>query len=197
MFLFLSIPPTQEKTNNLIEVIKLDPSIKLDIRYATKNNFLKRPVYKEAKAYLQVEIAKSLINANKDFKKKGFGLVVFDAYRPWSVTKIFFDEISPEKRIFVANPKTGSIHNRGCAVDVTLYDLKTESYLEMPCDYDTFSEKAFPSYKNGTKEQRENRDLLIKIMKKNNFTVHEHEWWHFNHKDCNDYPVLDIPIELL
>lgn len=193
---------TKEKTkelrkSKLIEVIKLDPTIKLDIRYATKNNFIGRPVYKEPKAYLQEPVAKALIKVNEKIKKDGYGLLIHDGYRPWSVTKIFWDEIEKAKRKFVADPEIGSIHNRGCAVDLTLYDLKTGIPLNMPCDYDTFSKKAYPDYEDATKEQKENRDYLIKVMKEEGFSVHPNEWWHFDHKDCKAYDILDVNFEEL
>ena len=183
------------KTHELVEVIKLDPTIKLDIRYATKNNFLGHPVYKKAKAYLQEPVAEALVRVNKDLKKDSYGLIVFDGYRPWSVTKLFWDEIESNKRKFVADPKIGSIHNRGCAVDLTLYDLKTEKEIKMPSAYDEFSERAYPAYSGGTKEEKEKRDFLIKAMKKHGFTVHPNEWWHYDFKDCNLYPILDLTFE--
>ena len=183
------------RTNELVEVIKLDSTLKLEIRYATKNNFLKRPVYKVAKAFLQRPVAEDLIKVSKELQKDGYGLLIFDGYRPWSVTKLFWDEIDPAKRKFVADPKTGSIHNRGCAVDLTLYDLKSGKEIKMPCEYDTFSDAAYPSYMGGTPEERSRRDFLTKVMENHNFKVHANEWWHFNHKDCDKYEILDIPIE--
>ena len=183
------------RTNELIEIIKFDPALKLDIRYATKNNFLGRPVYKTAKAFLQKPVAEDLVKVNQEIKKDGYGLLIFDGYRPWSVTKLFWDETEPAKRKFVADPKTGSIHNRGCAVDLTLYDLKAGKEIKMPSEYDTFSEAAYPTYTGGTAEERSRRDFLIKVMKNHNFSVYEYEWWHFNHKDCEKYQILDIPLE--
>lgn len=182
-------------TNELVEIIKLDSTLKLDIRYATKNNFLKRPVYKVAKAFLQKPVAEDLIKVNKELHKDGYGLLIFDGYRPWSVTKLFWDEIDLAKRKFVADPKTGSIHNRGCAVDLTIYDLKTEKEIKMPSEYDTFSDAAYPSYMGGTSEERSKRNFLIKVMETHNFKVHPNEWWHFDHRDCNKYEILDVPIE--
>src|SRR5207249_691744 len=112
---------------DLVEIIKLDPTIRLDIRYATTNNFLHRPVYSQAKAFLQRPAAEALLRAHQALKPKGYGLLVFDGYRPWSVTKIFWDSASEaERKIeFVANPQKGSRHNRGCAVDLSLYELKS------------------------------------------------------------------------
>ena len=183
--------------HDLIEIQKSDPSIKLDIRYATKNNFLGRPVYKLAKAYLQKEVAEDLIKANKEFKKYNYAIIVFDGYRPHSVTKLFWDETSEEKRIFVADPKIGSIHNRGCAVDLALYELMSGKVIKMPSEYDEFTERAYPSYKDAGREEKRNRDFLIKVMENHNFTVHSREWWHYDHKDCNKYGILDIPFEKL
>lgn len=186
---------SKQATHKLVEITKLDPEIKPDIRYATKNNFLGRPVYKQAKVYLQKPVAESLVKVNKELQKDGFGLLVFDGYRPWSVTKSFWDEIEPGKRKFVADPKIGSNHNRGCAIDLSLYELKTGKEVKMPCDYDTFSECAYPSYSGGTQEERKMRDYLIKQMQKEGFTVHPHEWWHYDHKECKNYEVLDLTFE--
>ncbi len=183
------------RTDELVEVIKLDPTLKLDVRYATKNNFLGKPVYKVAKAFLQKPVAEDLVKVNKEIKKDGYGLLIFDGYRPWSVTKLFWDEIHLEKRKFVADPKIGSIHNRGCAVDLTLYDLKSGKEVKMPSEYDTFSEAAYPGFMGGISEERSRRDFLIKVMENHNFTVHMNEWWHFDHRDCDKYAILDISIE--
>ena len=193
----LELKSTEPKAKSkLVEVVKFDPSIKLDIKYATKNNFLGKPVYKEAKAFLQEEVVHELVKINKEFKKNDYGIIIFDGYRPWSVTKIFWDETPIDKRKFVANPEKGSIHNRGCAVDISLYDLKNGKEVKMPSEYDDFSEKAYPSYPKGNKEEIKLRDYLIKKMESTGkFTVYEYEWWHFNYKDCDKYPILDIPFE--
>ena len=197
--LFSAMPTSAKenitRTNELVELIKLDPSLKLDIRYAAKNNFLKRPIYKGAKAFLQKSVAEDLIKVNKELQKDGCGLLIFDGYRPWSITKLFWDEIDPAKRKFVADPKIGSIHNRGCAVDLTLYDLKSGKEIKMPSEYDTFSEAAYPAYMGGTSEERSRRDFLIKVMENQNFKVHPNEWWHFDHKDCDKFEILDIPLD--
>ncbi|MCS6873509.1 MAG: M15 family metallopeptidase [Pyrinomonadaceae bacterium] len=188
-------PPKEKgkKEAELIEITKLDETIKLDIRYATSNNFVGRPVYTEARAFLQRPVAKALVRVHKKLKNIGLGLVIFDAYRPWSVTKLFWEITPPEKRIFVADPSVGSKHNRGCAVDLGLYDLKTGKLLPMPSEYDEFTERASPTYSGATEEERKNRDLLIKMMQEEGFTVNPYEWWHFDHKDCQKYAVYDIP----
>ena len=195
--LFSSMETIAKVKPELIELSTLDTSIKLDIRYATKNNFLGRAVYSQAKAYLQKPVAEALVRVNKEVKKDGYGLLVFDGYRPWSVTKLFWDEIELSKRQFVADPKTGSIHNRGCAVDLSLYDLKTKKEIEMPSTYDEFTERAYPTYSGATENERKNRDYLISVMKTQDFTVHPKEWWHFDYKDCDKYEILDISFETL
>jgi len=148
------------RTPELVEVVKLDRTIRLDIRYANSNNFLGRPVYKEARAFLQRPAAEALVRANKALRKKGYGLVIHDGYRPWSVTKIFWDATPEDKRIFVADPAQGSRHNRGCAVDLSMFDLRTGRIVEMPSAYDEMSERSHINYEGGTAEARRLRDLL-------------------------------------
>src|SRR5262249_47046938 len=137
-------PPKEEgkfRKPDLVELIKLDPTLKLDIRYATRNNFVGQPVYKEATAFLQRPAAESIARAHKKLKAKGYGLIIFDGYRPWHVTKQFWDKF-PQFKEFIANPSKGSRHNRGCAVDLTLFDLKTGKEVRMPSRYDDFTARA-------------------------------------------------------
>jgi len=187
-------PSTPEATRkaDLVELIKLDKTIKLDIRYAGTNNFLGKPVYKEARAFLQRPAAESLLEAHRELQKSGYGLLIHDGYRPWTITKLFWDMTSGVQREFVADPKTGSKHNRGCAVDLTMYDLKTGRAVEMPSGYDEMTPRAYPDYTGGTAEARARRDLLRKAMESHDFTVEPNEWWHFNYKDWKEYPILDI-----
>lgn len=180
---------------DLVEIVTLDPTIQLDIRYATPNNLVGRPVYPQARAFLQRPAAEALVRVNQALRWKGYQLLVFDAYRPWSVTKLFWDLLPPEKHAFVANPAEGSKHNRGCAVDVSLYDPVDKREAEMPSAYDETSERASPDYKGGTPEQRWRRDLLRAAMEKEGFIVEPNEWWHFNYKDWKEYAILDIPFE--
>lgn len=197
-FLSLSCSGPAQKTGaphktDLMEIVTLDPTIHLDIRYATSNNFVGRPVYPEAKAYLQRPAAEALVAAHRWLKGRGYGIVVFDAYRPLSVTKIFWEITPPDHRMFVADPAIGSLHNRGCAVDLTLYDLKTGAEVDMPSDYDEMSERSFVVYAGGTLEQRQARDLLREAMERDGyFFVYPEEWWHYDYKDWRDYPVLDV-----
>ncbi len=182
---------------DLIEVAVLDPAIHLDIRYASANNFLGTPVYTQPRAFLQRPAAMALIRASQALKPLGYGLLIHDGYRPWSVTKIFWEATPPEGRIFVADPAQGSRHNRGCAVDLTLYDLETGAPIEMPGTYDEMSPRSFPNYPGGTSLQRWHRALLRRAMESEGFTVFETEWWHFDYKDWQEYPILNVPFEKL
>ena len=179
----------------LVELTTLDPAIHLDILYATSNDFLGTPVYTQARAFLQRPAAEALVRALHKLQPLGYGLLIHDAYRPWYVTKIFWDATPPEGKIFVADPKDGSRHNRGCAVDLTLYDLATGKPIEMPGTYDEMSPRSFPDYPGGTSLQRWHRDLLRRAMESEGFTVYEHEWWHFDYKDWHEYPILNIKFE--
>jgi D-alanyl-D-alanine dipeptidase len=179
----------------LTELVKLDPTIKLDIRYATSDNFLSTPMYSEARAFLQKPAAEALVRAHHELKQQGLGLLIHDGYRPWYVTKMFWDGTPDDKHNFVANPATGSKHNRGCAVDLTLYDLKTGKELPMPSLYDEMSERAYPTYTGGTEEERQNREILKVAMEKQGFTVYEYEWWHFDYKDWKDYGIQNVRFE--
>jgi zinc D-Ala-D-Ala dipeptidase len=179
---------------DLVEIVRLDSTIHLDIRYATENNFMKRRMYDTARAFLQRPAAEALVRIQKKLQKTGVGLVVFDAYRPWSVTKQFWEATPPSKRSFVADPKMGSKHNRGCAVDLSLYDLKTGLEIRMPSGYDEFSKRASPKYTGGTAEQRRWRDLLRSAMEAGGFKVDGGEWWHFDYKDWKLYPVMNTPL---
>jgi D-alanyl-D-alanine dipeptidase len=178
---------------DLVELTTLDATVHLDIRYATSNNLVGRPVYEEARAFLQRPAAEAVVRANLALRAKGYGLLVFDGYRPWSVTKIFWDVTPPENRKFVADPKVGSKHNRGCAVDLTLYDLRSGLEVEMPSPFDEMSDRASPTYTGGTPAQREHRDLLSAAMVREGFLIQPDEWWHFDYKDWKDYRILDIP----
>jgi D-alanyl-D-alanine dipeptidase len=191
----------QEKGNfkptDLVELIKLDPTLKLDIRYATKNNLARRAVYTQARAFLQREAAMAVVKVNRELKPLGYGLLIFDGYRPWRVTKLFWDMTKPKDRQFVADPKNGSRHNRGCAVDLSLYDLKTGKEIEMTGAYDEMSERSYPDYTGGTAKQRRLRDLLRSKMEANGFNVFKVEWWHFDYKDWKMYRISDVPFEKL
>jgi len=152
-------------------------------------------MYEHARAFLQRPAAEALVLAHRKLRELGYGILVFDGYRPWSVTKKFWDETSPAKRKFVANPRVGSKHNRGCAVDCSLYDLMTGQEVEMPSPYDDFTEKAAADYPGGTGEQHGTRTILRDALEAEGFTVNPDEWWHFDYKDWKMYRVMNTPFE--
>jgi D-alanyl-D-alanine dipeptidase len=189
-------PPKEAGTfrePELRELIKLDPTIKLDVRYATRNNFLGRAVYKEARAFLQKPAAEALVRVHQKLKEKGYGIVVHDGYRPWSVTKIFWDVTPPDKKIFVADPSQGSRHNRGCAVDLSMYELKSGKIVQMPSEYDEMTERAHINYACATPEAKHLREMLRSAMESEGFAVYEPEWWHYDYKDWKEYSIQNIP----
>lgn len=191
-------PPKEQgsfRKPDLVELIKLDPTIKLDIRYATTNNFLGTPLYTEARAFLQRPAAEALVRANQELQKQGYGLIIHDGYRPWYVTEIFWEATPNDKKIFVANPKEGSRHNRGCAVDLSLYDLRTGKEVQMPSGYDEMTSRAYANYSGGSPAERSRRALLRQAMEKQGFTVNPEEWWHFDYKDWKQYPILNMKFE--
>lgn len=177
----------------LVEVVRLDASVHLDIRYATAKNFTGRAMYADARAFLQRPAAEALVRAHRSLKAQGYGLLIYDGYRPWSVTRAFWDVTPPDKHKFVADPQKGSRHNRGCAVDVGLYDLKTGKEVPMPSPFDEFSDRAAAAYPGGTSEQRRTRGLLRAALEKEGFAVNPDEWWHFDYRDWTAYRVLDLP----
>jgi D-alanyl-D-alanine dipeptidase len=187
--------PGDFRKPDLVQLNQIDPTIKLDIRYATTNNFLGTPLYTQARAFLQRPAAEALVRANHELKAQGYGLIIHDGYRPWYVTKIFWDATPDDKKIFVADPKDGSKHNRGCAVDLSLYDLKTGQEVEMPSGYDEMSDRAYADYPGGTNEERARRSLLRQAMEKQGFQVIPKEWWHFDYKDWKQYPIQNIKFE--
>lgn len=191
-------PPPEPGTfrePELAELVTLDDSIKLDIRYASTNNFTGAVFYKQPRAFMQRPAAEAVVRANERLKKFGVGLLVHDAYRPWHVTKMFWDATPAEFKDFVANPANGSRHNRGCAVDITLYDLQTGAPIEMVAGYDEFSPRSFPLYPGGTARQRWYRHLLRRTMEREGFDVYEFEWWHFDYKDWRKYRIGNVTFE--
>ncbi|HZH40805.1 MAG TPA: M15 family metallopeptidase [Gemmatimonadales bacterium] len=188
-------PPAEAgpfKASDLVEIVTLDSSIRLDIRYAGTDNFLSTPLYEQARAFLQRPAAEALVRVSYALRTQGYGLLVHDAYRPWYITKIFWDATPPDKHDFVANPADGSRHNRGCAVDLSLYRLSDGQLIDMPSVYDEMSERAYPTYTGGTAAQRQMRDFLRAAMEKEGFTVYPFEWWHFDYKDWKQYGIQNI-----
>lgn len=194
----LATPPREEGDfleSDLVDITKHVDNLKLDIRYASDNNFLGTPVYSKPGAFLQRNAAESLGLISRRLEKLGYGLLVHDAYRPWYITRVFWEATPEDRRIFVANPAEGSRHNRGCAVDLTLYDLETGKPIEMVGVYDEMSERSYPHYPGGSSLQRWHRDLLIQEMERGGFTVYDYEWWHFDFNGWQRYPIANKTFE--
>jgi D-alanyl-D-alanine dipeptidase len=193
-------PPKESgifRTSELVELISLDSTIRLDIRYAGPDNFLGVQVYSSARAFLQRPAALALVRAHQRLRAMGYGLLVHDGYRPWYVTRMFWDATPASQHDFVANPATGSRHNRGAAVDLTLYQRGSGKPVEMPGTYDEFSRRSFPDYPGGTSRQRWHRELLRNAMEAEGFTVFPTEWWHFDYQDWRLYPIGNATFEAL
>jgi D-alanyl-D-alanine dipeptidase len=193
------VPPVvvgAQRKPDLVALAEVDPRLRLDIRYATAGNFTGKPAYKMAGAYLQRPAALALKAANDELHAAGYGLVIFDAYRPWQVTRDFWDNF-PQHRAFLADPLQGSRHNRGCAVDLGLFDVRSGKPISMTSDYDEFTQRASPDYAGGTAAQRAARDLLRTTMEAHGFSVYPNEWWHFDYRDWAEYPLLNLSFETL
>jgi D-alanyl-D-alanine dipeptidase len=191
-------PPVEDGSflpADLVELTRLDPSIRLDVRYATTNNFLGSVFYAEARAFLQRPAAEAVVRAHRALAPLGYGLLVHDGYRPWYVTKTFFDTTPPDKKWLVADPAQGSRHNRGAAVDLTLYDLRSGAVIEMPSTYDEATPRAYAFYPGGTSLQRWHRALLRRVMEEEGFTVNPEEWWHFDYNDWRRYALGNVAFD--
>ncbi len=182
---------------DLVEPAAPDSGIRLDIRYATTNNFLGSVFYSSAHAFLQRPAALAVVRAARVLRPLGYGILIHDAYRPWYVTKVFWDATPPESRWLVADPARGSKHNRGAAVDLTLYELATGKPVEMPSTYDEATPRALSDFPGGTSRQRWHRALLRRVLEAEGFTVNPSEWWHFDFRDWQRYPILNTPFEEL
>ena len=195
----LAATPPHESGNfrpsDLVELVTLDSSIHLDIRYATANNFMGTPMYQEARAFMQRPAAEAVVRASRWLHQRGYGLLIHDAYRPWFVTKMFWDATPPDKHVFVADPAEGSRHNRGCAVDLTLYDLATGAPVAMTGGYDEMTDRSYPDYPGGTSLQRWHRALLRQAMELQGFTVYDAEWWHFDYDAWRNYAIGNVAFE--
>jgi D-alanyl-D-alanine dipeptidase len=192
-----AVPPAQPaglRRFDLVDLSTLNSGMQFDVRYATDNNFLGAKVYEQAVAKLQRPAAEALLRVHQSLKAQGLGCKIFDAYRPWSVTKVFWDATPEHLKHFVANPQNGSRHNRGCAVDLTLYELATGKEVDMPSGYDEFTARAYPDYPGGTSQQRHYREVLRRAMEAEGFAVYEHEWWHFDFAEWRCYPIGNEPL---
>ncbi len=189
-----SVKPVYDP-KSLVELIRLDATIKLDLRYATTNNFTGRVLYPSARAFMAKAAAEAVVKAQQAARAEGFGLTIFDAYRPWTITKALWDATPADQKDYVANPKKGSRHNRGCAIDLTLHDLKTGTMVDMPSSFDDFSKRAHRDFMDTTALAIENRARLERLMTAQGFVGMSNEWWHFDFSGWQDYPVLDVPFD--
>ena len=191
-------PPVEKasaRTSDLVELTALDPSITLEIRYATTNNFAGAKFYDEPRAFMQRPAAEAVVRAHRALRTLGYGLLIHDAYRPWYVTRMFWDAMPKDKRWLVANPAEGSKHNRGAAVDLTLYELATGQPVEMPSTYDESTGRAHANYPGGTALQRWHRALLRNAMVNEGFVVNALEWWHFDFGSWRDYAIGNVTFD--
>lgn len=177
----------------LVEIKKYIPDIALDIRYATTNNFMQHKMYDEARAFARLPVVLALKQVQADLKKKGLGLKIFDGYRPYAITVKFYEQARDTN--FVADPRKGSKHNRGCALDLTVIDLKTGKELEMPTGFDSFQKRAYSTYMDLPKIEINNRAILKAAMEAHGFHEIPTEWWHFDFNGWEKYPLLDIPFD--
>lgn len=187
----MPVDPASTATPDLVDLAQFDPRLRFDIRYATTHNFMHRVLYPVPRAMAQRPAAEALKRVQDRAEAEGYGLLIHDAYRPWSITKMMWDETPPAQREFVANPATGSRHNRGCAIDLSLH--RGGVAVPMPSPYDDFTEKAYRSYTGGTAEENANRAVLERIMVAEGFIPLANEWWHFDWHDWQLYPVMDQP----
>lgn len=193
-------PPDEEgrfRDSELVEVTELEPGVRLDVRYATTNNFMSSVFYDEPRVFLQRPAAEAVVRVHRALAQHGYGLLLYDGYRPWHVTKTFWDATPDSQKLFVANPANGSRHNRGAAIDLNLYDLATGEPADMVGGYDEFSPRSFPDYPGGTSRQRSLRELLRRAMEAEGFTVYEAEWWHFDHEDWRRYALQNAAFDQL
>lgn len=176
----------------LVDLATLKPTIQIDIRYATSNNFTGQPLYSQSRCLLRPQVAQRLAAVQTTLEQQGLGLKVYDCYRPLAVQKKMWSIVA--NPAYVADPARGSRHNRGSAVDLTLVDA-TGKELPMPSQFDEFSARAHVDYAGGSAAARRDRQRLQQAMKQHGFVPLATEWWHFDDPDWKQYAILDIPLE--
>lgn len=179
----------------LVQLTEVIPGLMIDIRYATTNNFTGKKIYNLARAFARKPVAQALKSVQQDLSILGYGLKIFDGYRPYSATVKFYETY--HDTTFVASPYSGSKHNRGCALDLTLIEISSGKELKMPTAYDAFLKEASPTYPIRNKKAKMNRAILINAMQKHGFIVNENEWWHFDFIGWERFEVMDIDFEKL
>ena len=182
-----------DSSMQLVDVERSVPGIRVDVRYATTNNFMKQVLYPVAKVYLRRPAADALGEVQRELEKEGLGVKVFDGYRPYRVTEAMWEPIrNPD---YVADPSKGSRHNRGAAVDLTLVVLSTGEEVEMPTPYDDFTEKAHHDYDALSDEAKKNREKLRNVMVRHGFEPLPSEWWHYDFSGWREFPLMDVPLD--
>jgi D-alanyl-D-alanine dipeptidase len=187
------VDPGASAMPDLVDLARFDPRLRLDIRYATPANFMRRVLYPVARAAAQRPVAEALSRVQTRAEGAGYGLLIFDAYRPWRITKAMWDATPPAKREFVADPATGSRHNRGCSIDLSLHRDGVE--VAMPSPYDDFTPAAYRSFAAAPAEALHLRGLLEEWMVAEGFVPLANEWWHYDWAEWRRYPVMDVPLE--
>ena len=188
-------PPTEPKAplpSDLVEVAALDPSIRVDLRYAGDENVVGEKLLETSRAFLQRPAAEALVRVHRALAKAGYGLVVRDAYHPWWVTKLVWEATPPEVRRFLGDPADGSGYNRGTTVDVGLYRLADRLVVDMPSLYGEMSLRAYADFAGGTSEQRWQRDLLLQAMETDDFFSLRSQWWRYDFPEGRRYPILNV-----
>lgn len=191
--LALPVDPVADAAPDLVDLTRFDPRLKFDIRYATPNNFMGRTLYPIARAVAQRPVAEALAKVQTRAEAAGYGLLIFDAYRPWRITRAMWEQTPPAKREFVADPRTGSRHNRGCSIDLTLHQGGVEA--TMPSPYDDFTPAAYRSNTAAPPEALRLSHLLEQWMVAEGFVPLANEWWHYDWADWRRYPIMDTPLE--
>lgn len=181
--------------NELVDLPGMIPTLVLDIRYATTNNFTGEQIYNLPRAYARRPVAEALRKAQAEFLKMGLKVKIYDAYRPYKATVKFYEVY--RDTTYVASPYRGSRHNRGCALDMTLVDAVTGEEIPMPTPFDSFKREAWPTSKVSDPVIRKNRTILIEVMQRHGFRVNASEWWHFDFVGWQKFDVLDIDFEEL
>lgn len=177
----------------MVDLEEVIGNIYLDIRYATANNFTGEVIYTAPKAYARKPVAEALQRAQDSLAYYRIGLKIYDAYRPYAASLRFF-EVYPDTN-FVADPRHGSRHNRGCAVDLTLAELGSGKEIPMPSEFDDFSEKADPDYTALPDTVVANRKLLFGILSHFGFTHYSSEWWHFDYEGWENFKLMDLSFD--
>ena len=191
--LALPVDPTADAPPDLVDLARADPRLRLDIRYATPANFMGRVLYPVAKAVLQRPAAVALSRVQTRAEAAGYGLLIFDAYRPWRITRDMWEATPPEQREFVADPRTGSRHNRGCSIDLSLHRGGVE--VAMPSAYDDFTPAAYRANTSAPAEALRLSRMLEEWMVAEGFVPLANEWWHYDWAEWRRYPIMDVPLE--